>query len=91
MENPPENFGEMGNPPENFGEMGNPPKMPNGIEIPDGEIPQMPNGEKPERPNGMGDTYGMGMMNGEASTIFTIIKGGNQFFNVSPVPTTITE
>lgn len=39
----------------------------------------------------MGGMGGIGMMNGEASTTFTIKQGGNQFFNVSPVPTTITE
>ncbi len=102
MQQPPENINgeqpekpeDMENPPENLGEMGNPPKMPNAIEIPDGEIPQMPNGERPERPNGMGGMGGMGgigMMNGEASTTFTIKQGGNQFSGVSPIPATITE
>ena len=69
---------------------------------PEGEIPQMPNGEAPELPEGMenmtphnnmGGGMGMGnmMMGGETSTIFKIVEGGNQFTNVSPVATTITE
>ena len=67
---------------------------------PEGEAPQMPNGELPEDmenmtpPNNMGG--GMGMMggfmaNGETSTTFTIVDGGNQFSNVSPIATTVTE
>ncbi len=83
--------------------MENPPEVPEDMTRPDGEIPQMPNGERPEKPegeqqfpdgarpekpDGMG---GMGMMNGKLSTAFTIVKGGNQFSNVSPVPTTTAE
>ena len=67
---------------------------------PEGEVPQMPNGEMPEDmenmtpPNNMGG--GMGMMggfmaNGETSTTFTIVDGGNHFSNVSPIATTVTE
>lgn len=50
-------------------------------EKPDGERTEMPEGmENITPPNGMG-----GMMpNGETSTTFTIVKGGNQFANVSP-------
>ncbi len=50
-------------------------------EKPDSERPEMPEGmENMTPPNGMG-----GMMpNGETSTTFTIVKGGNQFANVSP-------
>ena len=58
-------------PPENMNG-GQPPQMP------DGEQPQ---GERPQMPNNMG---GLGMINGESSTTFTIVKGGNQFANVSP-------
>lgn len=68
------------------------PQMPQG-ERPDGEIPEQPNGEmpqgeRPQFPGGMGD---MGMTNGESTTTFTIVKGGNQFSNVAPAPTTQTE
>ena len=68
------------------------PQMPQG-ERPDGEIPEQPNGEmpqgeRPQFPGGMGD---MGMTNGESTTTITIVKGGNQFSNVAPAPTTQTE
>ncbi len=64
------------------------PEMPNG-ERPQphenmGNPPEMPNGEQPQMPNGMG---GMGMMNVEASVTFTIVKGGNNFANISPATT----
>lgn len=77
-------------PPENMqGQQGERPEMPNG------ERPQMPNGEMPENmtsPDNMGGFGGMGMMNGgTGSTTFTIVKGGNQFSNVSPVAATPTE
>lgn len=70
--------------------------MPNGEqppEMPNGEQPQMPEGmENMTPPNGFG---GMGMMGGNmggaTSTTFTIVKGGNQFANISPVATTVTE
>lgn len=39
----------------------------------------------------MGGMGGIGMMNGEASTTFTIKQGGNQFSGVSPISATITE
>ena len=64
-------------------------------EMPNGEAPEFPeNMENMTRPNNFGG--GMGMMggfmgNGEASTTFTIVKGANQFANVSPVATTVTE
>ena len=67
---------------------------------PEGEAPQMPNGEMPEDmenmtpPNNMGGGMGMlggFMANGETSTTFTIVDGGNQFSNVSPIATTVTE
>lgn len=63
--------------------------------MPNGERPQMPNGEMPENmtpPDNMGGFGGMDMMNGgTGSTTFTIVKGGNQFSNVSPVAATPTE
>ena len=48
------------------------------LELPDGETS---NGERPEFPGGMGNA---GMANGETTITFTIVKGGNQFTNVSP-------
>ena len=68
------------------------PQMPDG-EIPQGEKHQMPNGNIPEMPEGaenmtppdnMGGAMGGFMANGETSTVFTIVKGGNQFANVGP-------
>ncbi len=63
---------------------------------PDGEVPELPEGmENMTPPDNMGG--GMGMMggnmmgSGNKSTTFTIVKGRNQFSNVSPVATTITE
>lgn len=65
--------------------------------------PEMPNGEAPEPPEGMENMTppdkmggGMGMMGnnmmgGNNSTTFTIVDGGNQFSNVSPIATTPTE
>ena len=88
---PPENMqGEVPQKPEDMqGQQGERPEMPNG------ERPQMPNGEMPENmtsPDNMGGFGGMGMMNGgTGSTTFTIVKGGNQFSNVSPVAATPTE
>lgn len=64
-------------------------------EAPNGEMPEAPNGERPEMPNGEmpegmtppdmeGGILGGNMVpSGEASTTFTIAKGGNQFSNVS--------
>lgn len=98
---PPENMD--GERPELPEDMENPPEMPGNMTRPDGEFPQMADGEKPEkpdgeqqfpdgqrpqRPDGMG---GMGMINGDTSTTFTIVKGGNQFANVCPAPTTVAE
>lgn len=61
------------------------PQMPEGFtppEKPNGERPQMPEGmENMTPPNGM---MGGFMIKGETSTTFTIVKGGNQFTNVSP-------
>ncbi len=89
---PPEN----GNRPEM--PQGERPQMPNG-ETPEGfTSPEMPNGERPQMPENMEDfTPPEGMENmtppngmsgqmptGEASTTFTIVRGGNQFANVSP-------
>ncbi len=83
--------------------MENPPEMPEGmtrpdgekIEMPDGEIPKMPEEEKQfhtggmgGRPGGMG---GFNMADGESSTTFTIVKGGNQFANVAPTTITVVE
>ena len=74
------------------------PEMPNNMERPEkpnGERPQMPEGEMPQMPDDMENMTphnngGMGMqggfmVNSEASTTFTIVKGGNQFANVSPM------
>ena len=72
------------------------PEKPNGEhpQMPEGENPEgvtppdMQNGERPQMPEGMenmtppNDMGGM-MQTGEASTTFTIVKGGNQFANVS--------
>ncbi len=68
------------------------PEMPNG-EIPDGFAP--PEGftppEKPDSegnmipPNGFNGMHGGFSADGEKSTVFTILKGSNQFVNVSPV------
>jgi hypothetical protein len=69
------------------------PGQPNGEppQMPYGEPPEMPNGERPEMPEGMTPPNDRGGMmgdhmipNGEASAIFTIVKGSNQFVNVSP-------
>lgn len=90
-----------GTAPEGFENMIRPEKDEN-MTMPDGEIPAKPNGEKFEIPEGMEDMQrpndmgGMGrpngfMANGEASTTFIIVKGENQFANVSPVATTVTE
>ncbi len=68
------------------------PEMPEGempqgerLEMPEGEIPQ---GERPEMPEGdenMTPPNDMGGFapNGEGSTVFTIVKGGNMFAGVS--------
>jgi len=64
------------------------PELPNGEEPPQKPDGEMPNGQRPMRPNGMG---GMGMVNGESSTVFKIVKGANQFANVGPAPTTPVE
>ncbi len=74
------------------------PQMPNGEqppEKPNGERPQMPEGEIPQMPenmanmtppNGTGGIMGGNMIpSREASTIFTVVKGGNQFANVGPI------
>ncbi len=92
----PENFANMENmvPPEN---MQNPPQEPENMQRPQGERPELPEGmENMTPPNGVGGMmggFGMGnMMNGGTnSPTFTIVKGGNQFSNVSPVATTPTE
>ena len=74
------------------------PERPNGErpQMPDGEMPEgftppeKPDGEIPEMPEEMENmTPPDGMMGGfmanrETSTIFTIVKGENQFANVSP-------
>ena len=78
-------------------EKGTPPEVPNGMERPEppsGDRPQMPSGERPEMPEGMEnmappDHMANNMMpNGETSTIFTIVKGGNLFADVCPVVST---
>ncbi len=82
------------------------PELPEGMEnmqrpqreekmtMPNGEAPEIPEGmENMTPPNNMGGGMGMGNMmgGGATSTTFTIADGGNQFSNVSPVATTITE
>ena len=62
--------------------------------IVDGKMPEgMENMTPPNGMGGMMGGFGMGnMMNGGTnSPTFTIVKGGNQFSNVSPVATTPTE
>jgi len=80
------------------GEQGTPPEMPEGAQRPqkpNGERPEMPNGEmlqdqRPEMPEGeenMTPPNNMGgntMPSGEITTVFTIVKGANQFANVCP-------
>ena len=69
------------------------PERPEDMTGQQGERPEMPeNMEDMSRPNHMGG-LGMGnMINGAAnSPTFTIVKGNNQFSNVSPVASTPTE
>ena len=78
-------------PPENM--QGERPERPEGMTGQQGERPEMPeNMEDMSRPNHMGG-FGMGnMMNGGTnSPTFTIVKGSNQFINISPIATTPTE
>jgi len=84
----PENMEDMV-PPEGMENMQRPQRDEN-MTMPNGEVPEFPEGMENMKPGGMG---GMGnMMNGgEASTTFTIVEGANQFSNVSPVATTVTE
>ena len=87
---------QQGNPPEIPENMGNMqrPQMDENMtrpQIPYGEIPEGMENMTP--PDNMGGGMGIGnmMMGGEASTIFTMVKGGNQFSNVGPIATTPTE
>ncbi len=66
------------------------PELPNGEEPPQKPDGEMPSGEMPggQRPMGPG---GMGAASGEITATFTIVKGANQFVNVGPIPTTVTE
>ena len=70
-------------------------QMPDGerLEMPKGERPELPDGEMPqgERPEFHGGIGNADISNGETSTTFTIVKGGNQFSNVGPLPTIQTE
>ena len=82
-----------GTAPEDFENMIRPEKGENMTrpEMPEGEIPEgMENMTRPDNMGGMGKPNGF-MANGEASTTFTIVEGGNQFSNVGPVATTVTE
>ena len=68
---------------------GDKPEMPDS-QIPQGNPPEMPTGEAPQTPEGMtppnGGMMGGNMMpTGELSTTFTIVKGGNQFTNITPM------
>ena len=100
------NGGNMGGRPQMQDDTMQPPQLPDEENFdpnqkPDGERPQMPQGERPELPDGetpQGEKHefhsgmgNIGMANGETSTTFTIVKGGNQFANVSPAPTTQVE
>lgn len=67
------------------------PQMPGG-EMPGGAPPEKPEGQMPQLPEGMappdwpgGMPGGSWLPAGEASAFFTVVKGGNQFANVSPV------
>ncbi len=68
------------------------PEMPHGgfpqgeiPEMPEGEVPSMPGGEMPGAPGGWGGIMGNPMQpGGETSSTFTIVQGGNRFFNVGP-------
>ncbi len=76
--------GELASPPEP-NQNAQAPQMPGG-EPPKGERPEfpqgeMPNGERPQMPGSMPSSN----IEGEASTIFTILKGGNQFVGIAPV------
>ncbi len=77
-----------------------PPEAPDGMEIPEkpngettqGQPPELPQGERPEMPEGMtppendgGRMEGNNIPNGEASTTFKVINGGNYFTGVGPV------
>lgn len=78
-------------PPDNM--QGERPERPEDMTGQQGERPEMPeNMEDMSRPNHTGG-FGMGnMINGAAnSPTFTIVKGNNQFSNVSPIATTPTE
>lgn len=68
------------------------PQREENMQMPEGEAPELPEGmENMTPPNGMGGMGNMMMGGGEASTTFTIVEGGNQFSNVSPVAATVTE
>ena len=83
----------QGNMPPNKPEGHEKPERPDGapFQMPNEEPPKMPDGKRPEMPEGMTPPNGMGGMmdgnkipNDEVSTIFTIVKGGNSFSNVTP-------
>ena len=84
-------------PPEGMENMQRPQKDENmtRAEMPNGEAPEPPEGmENMTPPDNMGGGMGMmgnNMMGGNNSTTFTIVDGGNQFSNVSPIATTPTE
>ena len=73
----------------------NPPQRPDGgvpqidrPEMPQGNPPEMPAGETPQMPEGMmppntGMMGGNMIPTGELSATFTIVRGGNQFANVT--------
>lgn len=71
---------------------GAPIEIPEGMERPEKPNGDLPQGERPEMPEDMtppdnkGEMMGENMIpSGETSTTFTITKGENQFYNVSPV------
>ena len=69
-------FEDMGNPPQKPENMGERPELPEGMTMPEGMTP--PNGMQ-----GGGNPMGGNISVENASTTFTIVKGGNQFMVVS--------
>ncbi len=88
MERPEAPNGEHFQMPEGEIPQGERPEMPEGFtspEMPEGERPEIPDdAENMTPPNNMGGAMGGFMVNGETTTVFAIVKGGNQFANVGP-------
>ena len=88
MERPEKTDGERHQMPDGEIPQGERPEMPEGFtppEMQNGERPDMPKGaENMTPPDNMDGAMGGFISNGETSTVFTIVKGGNQFVNVGP-------